>query len=441
MAITDSSPKNRAAKFLWFVLGILIITAGGCSSGKKSEITGFVKHYKEKYPEYQKEKKKVETTDTHDNSASVKEIGNISAAQQRVLIRRGSSTVRLAEAEIDLIKEDHVFTDSTGKARILLTEGAEVFMAPASNLNFNIHFVNRLNYEHQLSLRGKVRAKVDPTAKRRLIIKTAHAEIAVKGTDFIVESRKGKTKIATLEGVVEVTSSKTRQRTEITENKLVTVSSRGQISPPKKIEPELIKDLEYSGATGNKEMDKIIESSSEKGKTDSDKGDDEILSFDHGLRVGLGLNIQHIAGSDLKGWSPIGFGPAVWVRYFQEQNDFGYGFFGTIGQHNYSSSSGDSISSGSRFTATELSLEGLYIVSREEDRISYVMGGIGVINVENNLRFDDGSKNSETNSLAGFSVGVGGITGRIFLEFRYLIFEKAIDASEGLLKINLGFVI
>ena len=251
---------------------VLLLLICSCSTHKSNELPSLVQHYKEEYPVLKKKKadtKNNKQTDTQTTTdVSVREIGKIYVVQQRALIRRAGKTVPVTAAKPDLHKEDHVFTNFSGKALIQLSEGAEVFMAPSSNLFFNIHLINRLEYEHELSLRGKMRAKVQPVKGGRFIIKTAQATIKVKGTDFIVDSRKGETTVAVLEGAVEVTSTKTKQQTEITGNQLITVSTAGQISKPKKIDPEILKDLEHSGSADLNDTE-VAEDASTRSETES----------------------------------------------------------------------------------------------------------------------------------------------------------------------------
>jgi len=237
------------------------VLLSNCSSSKTNELPGLVNHYKEKYPDYKKKqeekpKEKKANLET-EQSALVKKIGKINQIEKRILIRRNGKTIHMQESELELMKEDQVFSDNAGKARILLTEGAEVFLAPSSNVYFNIHFINSLIYEHELKLKGKLRAKVNLAKRRRFIIKTAQANVVVKGTDVVVDASRGITKVAALEGNVEVFAPKTKQRVEITVNKQVSISSEGQVSKPQKVEPELIKDLEHSGTTGIKELDEL----------------------------------------------------------------------------------------------------------------------------------------------------------------------------------------
>ncbi|MBT6498665.1 MAG: FecR domain-containing protein [Deltaproteobacteria bacterium] len=174
------------------------------------------------------------------------------------MIRRKGETLDVKKPYTILKREDTVLTNEKGKARIELTRGAEIFVTPSSNIYVTRHFIDRYNHNYLLSLEGKIRTRTKRSERGRLQIKTSTATVIVKGTDFVVDTKSGVTKVATIEGVVTLTSQKTKKSVEVTMNQMVSVSAEGQISKPEKIPVSIIKDLSHSGETGIKELDREI---------------------------------------------------------------------------------------------------------------------------------------------------------------------------------------
>ncbi|MBT4266580.1 MAG: FecR domain-containing protein [Deltaproteobacteria bacterium] len=225
------------------------------------------KYYSENYPKSKKSIKNelISQTTRADSDvlddlslSSAEGIGRISAIHQMVLIRRKGETLDVKKPYTILKREDTVLTNEKGKARIELTRGAEIFVTPSSNIYVTRHFIDRYNHNYLLSLEGKIRTRTKRSERGRLQIKTSTATVIVKGTDFVVDTKSGVTKVATIEGVVTLTSQKTKKSVEVTMNQMVSVSAEGQISKPEKIPVSIIKDLSHSGETGIKELDREI---------------------------------------------------------------------------------------------------------------------------------------------------------------------------------------
>lgn len=185
-------------------------------------------------------------------------IGKIVPLEGLVVVRRKSEGITVKPPAMIIYRGDNVLTNDRGKARILLTGGNEVFVGPSSNLYLNKSFQSRYNYEYNLNLKGKLRAKFQRTKGRRFRIKTSTAVINVKGTDFIVDSGTNSTQVATFTGLVQLTSLKTNQQVDIPPGKMSSVTPVGKVSEPKKVEIAVVKNLENTGKTGIKDLDTIM---------------------------------------------------------------------------------------------------------------------------------------------------------------------------------------
>ncbi|MFH2129174.1 MAG: FecR domain-containing protein [bacterium] len=186
-------------------------------------------------------------------------IGKIVPLEGLVVVRRQSEGITVKPPAMILHQGDDVLTNETGSARILLSGGNEVFVGPSSTLYLNKTFQSRYNYEYNLNLKGKLRAKVQRVRGRRFQIKTSSAVIDVKGTDFIVESGLETTQVSTFNGLVQLTALKTKQQVDISPGLMSSVSVAGEVSKPEKVVLEVVKGLEKTGKTGIQELDRVME--------------------------------------------------------------------------------------------------------------------------------------------------------------------------------------
>lgn len=192
-------------------------------------------------------------------SSSIR-IGKIVAQEGLVIVRRKTRAITVDQSGTSLYREDEVLTNEKGKAKMLLSGGNEIFVAPNSNLLLTKHLLDRYQYGYDLSLKGKIRAKIQRVPKRRFRLKTASALIEVKGTDFIVDAdEEGKTALATIDGLVSVTSLETEETVDVPVGEQVSVSDEGEVEEPVEIQTEMVIDLEYGGKTGFEELDEVIE--------------------------------------------------------------------------------------------------------------------------------------------------------------------------------------
>jgi hypothetical protein len=266
MRQTSKRFKSLTRYQLLFSIAAIFILSG-CSTQNNRNLSTLSKYYSENYPKSKKSIKNelISQTTRADSDvlddlslSSAEGIGRISAIHQMVLIRRKGETLDVKKPYTILKREDTVLTNEKGKARIELTRGAEIFVTPSSNIYVTRHFIDRYNHNYLLSLEGKIRTRTKRSERGRLQIKTSTATVIVKGTDFVVDTKSGVTKVATIEGVVTLTSQKTKKSVEVTMNQMVSVSAEGQISKPEKIPVSIIKDLSHSGETGIKELDREI---------------------------------------------------------------------------------------------------------------------------------------------------------------------------------------
>jgi len=186
-------------------------------------------------------------------------IGKIVPLEGLVVVRRKSEGITVKPPSMIIFRGDDILTDEKGKARILLTGGNEVYVGPSSTLYLDKNFQSRYNYEYNLNLKGKLRAKFQRVKGRSFRIKTSTALINVKGTDFIVDGGTESTQVATFSGLVELTSLKTQQKVDIPPGQMSSVTTVGKVLKLEKVKIEIVKDLENTGKTGIKTLDTIME--------------------------------------------------------------------------------------------------------------------------------------------------------------------------------------
>lgn len=183
------------------------------------------------------------------------EIGKILLKQPTVKILRDGKEIVLKEDGVMAKRGDQVITDKYGQAHILLSGGNKVYIAPSSNLLLSKKEIARYQFEYTVTLKGKLRAKIQKVKGRKFRIKTANAMINIKGTDFAVEYRNGNTKVGTFAGTVSLKSSTSDKSIDIPVGVMSSVSKKGELASLTKIEPDLIKGLEHAGRTGIKGLD------------------------------------------------------------------------------------------------------------------------------------------------------------------------------------------
>jgi len=94
---------------------------------------------------------------------------------------------------------------------------------------------------------GKIRARVQKSRRQSIRFSTVNAVIGVKGTDFIVSYLDEKTQVATVEGLVNLSSKETTQSIDIPPGKMSEVSPSGEVMALREIAGDILSGVEIAG--------------------------------------------------------------------------------------------------------------------------------------------------------------------------------------------------
>ena len=94
---------------------------------------------------------------------------------------------------------------------------------------------------------GKIRAQINKSRRQKIRVATPNAIIGVKGTDFVVSYEDGKTRVATMEGLVNLASSATDQSVDIPPGKMSEVSPSGEVMTLREIAGDILSGVEIAG--------------------------------------------------------------------------------------------------------------------------------------------------------------------------------------------------
>lgn len=176
-------------------------------------------------------------------------IGQLKVRSDQVYVLRNDQKIPINNFGMLLKTGDVVQTDTSGKAQIETTGGDKIFIGPSTRLDVT----TQLSREEKgvkkffLSVWGKIRAQVKKSDSKRVIVKTPSATVGVKGTDFVVEYKDEKTRVGTLEGLVNMQSNVTENAVDIPANTMSGVSSTGDVLPVEAFAGGLLKGLEFAG--------------------------------------------------------------------------------------------------------------------------------------------------------------------------------------------------
>ncbi|PCI26589.1 MAG: hypothetical protein COB67_09925 [SAR324 cluster bacterium] len=177
-------------------------------------------------------------------------IGKIKVLKASVTITRQGKKVRIGRLGTLVMKNDVIATGEKGKARILLAAGDEVFLGPRSVLTLTKQLSaspKKFRFKYVATIFGKIRSRVRASFPHRFVVKTANAVIGVKGTDFVVEYVNQVTTVGTLSGLVEMSSSVTKERTDIPAGKMTSIPADGELLPLSSFAGTLLEGVEISG--------------------------------------------------------------------------------------------------------------------------------------------------------------------------------------------------
>ena len=166
-----------------------------------------------------------------------------------IIIRNGIE-IKIQKKEIKIKNGDLIRTNVSGKIILTLLGGDDIFIAPNTEIKFRknkikkgiSNIVNR-----NLTLKGRLLAKIRKNMARPIQIRTINAIVAVKGTEFVTEFINGITKVGTIKGLVSMTSIVNNKSVELKEGTMSSVNIEGTVMPPSEFSGELMQDFDFAG--------------------------------------------------------------------------------------------------------------------------------------------------------------------------------------------------
>ena len=166
-----------------------------------------------------------------------------------IIIRNGSE-IKIQKKETIIKNGDLIRTNVSGKIILTLLGGDDVFIAPDTEIKFKenknkkglLNIINR-----NLTLKGRLLAKIRKNLARPIQIRTPNAIVAVKGTEFVTEFIQGITNVGTIKGLVSITSIVSNKSVELKEGTMSTVNIDGEVMHPSEFSGKLMQDFEFAG--------------------------------------------------------------------------------------------------------------------------------------------------------------------------------------------------
>ena len=166
-----------------------------------------------------------------------------------IIIRNGSE-IKIQKKETIIKNGDLIRTNVSGKIILTLLGGDDVFIAPDTEIKFKENkskkgLSNVIN--RNLTLKGRLLAKIRKNLARPIQIRTPNAIVAVKGTEFVTEFIQGITNVGTIKGLVSMTSIVNNKSVELKEGTMSSVNIDGKVMPPSEFSGELMQDFGFAG--------------------------------------------------------------------------------------------------------------------------------------------------------------------------------------------------
>ena len=166
-----------------------------------------------------------------------------------IIIRNGSE-IKIQKKETIIKNGDLIRTNVAGKIILTLLGGDDVFIAPDTEIKFKENkkkkgLSNVIN--RNITLKGRLLAKIRKNLVRPLQIRTPNAIVAVKGTEFVTEFIQGITNVGTIKGLVSITSIVNNKSVELKEGTMSSVNIEGTVMPPSEFSGELMQDFGFAG--------------------------------------------------------------------------------------------------------------------------------------------------------------------------------------------------
>ena len=166
-----------------------------------------------------------------------------------IIIRNGSE-IKIQKKETIIKNGDLIRTNFSGKIILTLFGGDDIFIAPDTEIKFKENkskkgLSNVIN--RNLTLKGRLLAKIRKNLARPIQIRTPNAIVAVKGTEFVTEFIQGITNVGTIKGLVSMTSIVNNKSVELKEGTMSSVNIEGSVMPPSEFSGELMQDFGFAG--------------------------------------------------------------------------------------------------------------------------------------------------------------------------------------------------
>ena len=177
-------------------------------------------------------------------------VGKVIVKHQGVVVERRGEVLNINAFGRKLRSGDIVVTGDTGKAHVIMDKGDIIILAPWTKLTIldkDNPVPSTKSSTRTFSFDGKIRAKIKRSRNRKPRFKTVNAEINIKGTEFVAEYANKITTVATLEGLVNMSSAETGEDTDIPAGKMSSVSIAGEIMPLSEIAGEILSGVESAG--------------------------------------------------------------------------------------------------------------------------------------------------------------------------------------------------
>ena len=176
--------------------------------------------------------------------------GVVKLVEGNGIIIRNAIQINLQKKETIIKNGDLIRTNESGKIILTLLGGDNVFLAPDTEIKFKenkkkkglSNIINR-----NLTLKGRLLAKIRKDFSRPIQIRTPNAIVAVKGTEFVTEFIQGITNVGTIKGLVSMTSIVNNKSVELKEGTMSSVSIDGAVMPPSEFSGKLMQDFEFAG--------------------------------------------------------------------------------------------------------------------------------------------------------------------------------------------------
>ena len=166
-----------------------------------------------------------------------------------IIIRNGSE-FKIQKKETIIKNGDLIRTNVAGKIILTLLGGDDVFIAPDTEIKFKENkkkkgLSNVIN--RNLTLKGRLLAKIRKNLERPIQIRTPNAIVSVKGTEFVTEFIQGITNVGTIKGLVSMTSIVNNKIVELKEGTMSSVNIDGEVMQRSEFSGKLMQNFDFAG--------------------------------------------------------------------------------------------------------------------------------------------------------------------------------------------------